>query len=218
LVTLCRGRGREKGDGFGEQGEHVGPEAEAEAVAGGGGVESGDVAGKVGGETDLGDFSTGERVFAKVETLVEAGVDLAGGAEWGKVAEEALDQLGGARVERADLAGGEGGAGGGVAELVEVAPVGVLDDVLGVSEEVGNGDGLDAVGGGGGDELAELFPSVGVGAGEAGEGGVVHGVFEMEIKAIIAPGGVTRKKGEEVIEAFDLAGEVPLKGAEHVGK
>jgi hypothetical protein len=84
-----------------------------------------------------------------------------------------------------------------------------------VAEEVGDGDDLDAVGGGGGDEVAELFPGVGVGAGDAGEGRVIDGVFEVEVEAIIAPCGVEGEEGEEVVEAFDLAGEVPLEGAEH---
>lgn len=118
-------------------------------------------------------------------------------------------------MEGADLAGGEGGAGGGVAELVEVAPGGGFDEVLGVAEEVGDGDDGDAVRGGGGDEEAELLPSVGVGAGDAGEGGVIDGVLKMEVETVVAPLGVAGEKGEKVVEAFDLAGEVPLESAEH---
>jgi hypothetical protein len=208
----------EERDTGGEEREHVGPEAEAEAVLRGGGVETGDVAGEVGGEADLGDLGAGERVFAEVETFVEAAVDLAGGAEGGKVGEETGDEFGEAWVEGADLAGGEGGAGGGVAQFVQVAPLGGFDEVLGVAEEIGDGDGLDAVGGGGGDELAELFPRVGVGAGDAGEGRVIDGVFEMEVETLVAPLGVEGQEGEEVIEALDLASEVPLEGAEHIAK
>lgn len=119
-------------------------------VARGGGVEAGNVAGEVGGKTSLGDLGGGERVFAEVETLVEAGMNLPGGAEWGEVGEEFTDQFGGAGMERADLPGGQGLAGGWVAEFVQVTPRRGFDKILGVPEEVGDGHGFDAASGGGG--------------------------------------------------------------------
>ena len=118
---------------------------------------------EVRGEADFGDLGAGERVFSEVKTLVEADVDLAGGAERGEVADEARGELGRARVQRADLTDRQGGAGGGVAQLVQVAPFGGLDEVLGVAEEVGDRHDGDAVLAGCEDELFEVVPRVGVG-------------------------------------------------------
>src|SRR5690606_3951610 len=120
-----------------------------------------------------------------------------------------------AGVQRANLPGGQGFAGGGVAQFVEVAVGGVFDQVLGVSEEVDDGHDPDAVAGGGGDELFEFAPSVGGGAGDAGERGIIHGVLRVQVELLVAPLGVAGEEGEEDGQAFDLAGEVPLKGAEH---
>ena len=205
---------RELRDGFGDEGEHVGPDAHAQAVRGGEAVEAVDVACEMRGETDAGDLGATERVFAEVEGFVEADMDFARGAEGRHVAQKFVGDFEGARVERTNLAAFERGAVGRT-EFVEVAQLRGFYQVLGVAEEVDDGDDLDSGVGGGGDEFLEFAGRVGVGAGDAGEAGVGDGVFEVEVKLVVAPVGVAGKLREEEVEALDLAGEVPLEGADH---
>ncbi len=180
---------RELRDGFGYEGEHVGPEAHAQAARGGEAVEAVDVAGEMRREADAGDLGAGERVLAEVEGFVEADMDFARSAKGRHVAEELVGDFEGARVERAELAAFERGTVG-RAEFVEVAQAGRFYEVLGVAEEIDDGDDLEAGAGGGGDEFLEVAGGVGVGAGDAGEAGVGDGVFEVQVKLVVAPVGV----------------------------
>jgi hypothetical protein len=84
-----------------------------------------------------------------------------------------------------------------------------------VAEEIADGDDADAVSGRGGDEFFEIAPRVGAGAGDAGERWVINRVLKMQIQPLVAPLRVAGQEFEKVVETLDLAGEVPLKGAEH---
>src|SRR5690606_23238491 len=105
---------REQRDGFGQEREHVGPKAEAQAARGGEGVEFADVVREVRGQADGGDLGAGERVSAEVKRFVEADVDEAGGAERGDVAQQGVGDVESAGVQRANLPGRQRFAGGGV--------------------------------------------------------------------------------------------------------
>ena len=94
-------------------------------------------------EPDLGDLGGAERVPAEAERLVEADVDLPGGAEGRDVAQERVGHLEDPRVERAHLAALERRTVGSP-QLVQVAQLRHLDQVLGVPEEVDDRNDADA--------------------------------------------------------------------------
>ena len=79
-------------------------------------------------------------------------------------------------MERADLTAWKRGAIGS-AEFVEVAELRHFDQVLRVTEEVDNGDGANAVPGGGVHEAAEIAVRIGVGARDGRERRVFDGVL-----------------------------------------
>ena len=119
-----------------------------------------------------------------------------------------------ARVQGTDLPADERVATR-IPQFVEVAQVGMLDQVLGVPEQIDDRHHTDAIAGGTEHQLAQFLVSIGVAASDARQTGVVHRIFQVQIKLLIAPRSITRQQLFQEVWPLDLPGEVPLEGANH---
>ena len=125
------------------------------------------VSGEVPSETDAGNLRLAEGMPAEVEGLVEAYVDFACGAKRRHVPDQAGGGLERPGVQRADLAALQGGT---IrrAELVQIPKPGILDEVLGVPQQIDDRDDADAGATRGRDQALKVAVGVGIRPGEAG--------------------------------------------------
>ncbi len=59
-----------------------------------------------------------------------------------------------------------------------------------------------------------MFIGLGIFSCDAGQAGVFDRVFEMKVKFLVSPRRIAGKWRQQPVEAFDLAGEVPLESAD----
>ena len=174
-------------------------------------MQPADMAGKMSGQPLPRDFRTATRALAEVKRLVEADVHLPGRAERRHVAQEFPGDLRRARMQGADLAAFARPAGS-VAQFVQVAQSGHLDEILGVSEQVDDGHDAEAGGGRRVHEPRHLLIGISIGARDGGQARIFDRILQVQIKLLITPVGVAGQPLQKKIEPLHLAGEIPLKG------
>ena len=101
-------------------------------------------------------------------------------------------------------------------QFVEVAPRLGFDQVLGVPEQIGDGHDPDAKIVCRFDQSLKLRPRVGVRSGDSGQAGVINRVLQVEMQFLVSPLRIMRELSQQPVESFDLPGEVPLEGTNHV--
>ena len=99
-----------------------------------------------------------------------------------------------------------------VAQFVEVSQIGVLDEVLGMPEEIHDRDDTDSALRRLRNQEAKVLVRIGVIAADARKAGVINGVFKVKVEFLVSPLGIAGQQALQHVEALDLAGQIPLKG------
>src|SRR5258708_8113705 len=119
-------------------------------------------------------------------------------------------------MQRTDLAVRQGPVAF-IPQFVQLAPLRVIDEVLGVTEQVDDGPNPDAVLRRRQHEFAQLLVGVGIRPPDARQAGVVYRVFQVQVKLLIAPRRVARQQCQQEIQPLHLARKIPLKGFDRRG-
>ena len=152
----------------------------------------------------------------QAEGFIEAHMHLACGTIGRDIADQGIGDVEHPGVDRANLAPLQGKAVG-PAKLVQLPELRHLNQVLGMPEQIHDGNDTDADSGCLAHELLELAARVGVPPGYRGEARELDGVLQVDVELAVAPVGVPGKLLEEPVQALDLPRQVPLEGLDHGG-
>ena len=141
------------------------------------------------------DLGPAARTAAEEERLVEADVNLAGGAKRRDVAQQLRRHLQSARMQRTDLTAFERAALG-ITQFVQIPPMRHFDQVLGVTEQADDRHDADAGGRRGSHQSREFVVGICVIPGDVRQTGVLDRILEVKVEFLVTPFGVARQPVE----------------------